>query len=217
MEKVSGRRKTSMIKLRFIIIFILSIMPLGISFPQGTNTQYNVSSQAIENGFEKAMEKIEDEKNKEQEQLKFDLQLKLNTAVEDWISKKSDEKKWGINQFVHQKWEYLTEFGPRIHQDYYLRDYVYEIISKDIVESGSLINPYQGYLAVNEKLFVEMYHNPNASNIENYLFTVTTPIKINFQYNGSKFKPADAKYNVSNIEQGWPEEIKKKLSIFLRK
>ena len=200
-----------MIKLRFTILIIILIVPIGVSFSEEINKQDNVSSQAIENGFEKATERIENKKRNDLEKLKSELQSKLNTTVEAWIFVKNNEKAKVIDQAVDQNWESVTGSGSGIHQDYFLSDYVYEIVSKDILETGSLVNPYAGYLMVNEKLFVETYYHPDVSHIDDHLFIITTPIKITFQYKDGNFKPADVKYGVTNIEKGWPVEAKKKL------
>ncbi|MCX5697214.1 MAG: hypothetical protein NTU54_04505 [Candidatus Omnitrophica bacterium] len=204
-----------MVKLRFIIILIFLIVPIGSIFSEEINKPNNSASQTIENGFEKAMEKIENKKRNEQEKLKSELQPKLNTAVEAWISAKSDEREKGIDRPVEQNWVSSTGVVPGTRQDYFLSGYIYEIVSKDIVESGSLVSPYAGYLSVNEKLFVETYYHPDNSHIDDHLYVIKTPIKINFQYNDGNFKPADVKKDVTTIEKGWPEEVKKKLVGFL--
>ena len=198
-----------MSKVSFIIILMLSIIaPVNKGLAQEEAKPENPSPETIGEGFEKAIKKIETERQKAQEELKQTLGFKFNVATEDWLSKKKDERQRGLNQFVEQKWEDLLEFGPKMHYDYYLRDYRYEITRMDVFKTESLTNPYSGSLSVNEILFVEMYHLPSISYREDFLYTVTTPIEVKFGYQQDQFIPTDVGYAKTVMEKGWPESVR---------
>lgn len=206
-----GERPKDMVKLRYIIVLILFILPLDASLSQESSKPQSSSTETIGQGFEKAMKNIETEKQKAWEELKLSLQSKLNKAIADWISAKEKEKAQGLNQFIEQTWENIPKYGPRVHYDYYLRDYDYQIVSSDIVKTDSLVSPYTGYLCVIEKLYAEIYHSPDVSFRDDFLYTVLTPIKVKFEYNGNDFIPSDIKYEDSTMENSWSEDVKREV------
>jgi hypothetical protein len=202
-----------MLKLSLIIILLLSIISFNTGFSQETTATVpeTLSPDTIGQGVEKAIRNIEAEKEKAQETLKLNLQSKLKKAIDDWILAKKEEKALWLNKFVEQEWEFIPKFGPRGHYDYYLRSFNYEIGSSDIVKTDSLVSPYIGYLEVSERLYAERYHSPHVSYREDFLYTIRTPMRIKFEYNGADFMPVDVKCLDSAMENSWPEEVRKEV------
>ncbi|OGX19410.1 MAG: hypothetical protein A3K83_00510 [Omnitrophica WOR_2 bacterium RBG_13_44_8b] len=198
-----------MVKLLNLIILILLILPHDVCLSQEPAKPESLSPETIGQGFEKAMKNIETEKLKALEELKVDLRTKLDQAIADWILAKKEEKAPWINKIVEQNWEFIPKYGPRAHYDYYLRGFDYRIISSDIVKTESLVSPYVGRLSVLEQLYAEMYHSPDVSFRDNFLYTVTTPIKVKFEYNGSDFVAVETEYEDSGMENAWPEGVKR--------
>lgn len=199
-------------KFLLIATLILSIMPFGSALCQeATKPAEDLSPEIIGQGFEKAMRTIEAEKQRAEEELKLRLRSRLDEAIDDWILAKEEERRRGLNQFVKQEWEDIPKYGPRSHYDYYLRDYEYEITGSDIVKTESLVNTYIGFLTVIERLYAEMFHSPNVSYRDDFLYTVTTPIRVKFEYKGGDFIPTDIKYYDSEMENSWPQEVKSEI------
>lgn len=160
-------------------------------------------SEAIQEAFQKAINDVEAVKIKEHEVLKEALRVKLDEAVKEWLSSQEKEKSAQLNKLVEQEWEKLFEFGPYVHYDYFLRDYSYQEVSRDIVKTESMVFPYAGIFEAREKLFVERTHLPGASYREQFLFTVTAPVKVKYEYREGEFVFIDSEYGRPKIEAKW--------------
>jgi hypothetical protein len=108
---------------------------------------------------------------------------------------------------VDQNWEALNPFGDPAHYNYILRDFAYEVGGGDIVKTDSLITPYKGYIELIEKLYVERYHTPDASDPSIFFYTMTTLMKVNFEYRENGFVFTNIQNLQSRLDQGWPKEI----------
>jgi len=190
-----------MIRPVIVIIAIFSFLPCGVCFSQPLNQTETAESVSI--GLEEAIKKIEAQKEREHKKLASDLQAGLDVAVKDWFAEQENRRKKGLNEVVEQQWENLTEFGPRIHRTYYLRDFSYTLINMDIIKTESVVGAYKAVMNAEEKLFAERYHAPDVSYPEDFYYTVTTPVTVNFEYYNGRFVVSATEYGKSSIEQGW--------------
>lgn len=149
------------------------------------------------------MKKIDAEKEREYRKLAVDLRAKLDLAAEDWFMNQEKKRDEELDTLIEQEWENLSEFGPRIHRNYYLRDYSYILINKDIIKTQSIIGAYKAVMNIREKLFAERYHSPDATYPEDFYYTVTTPLRVDFEYYDGKFVVKTTEYGESSIEPGW--------------
>lgn len=196
---------------RIFIIIVFSLLPYSVclSQPDNQTEENNISSEgkplteSVKNGFEEAIKKIDAQKENDNKKIAESLQAKLDLAVQDWISQQKKKRSLELNTIIEQHWENLTEFGPRIHRNYYLRDFSYTIINMDVIKSNSMIDPYKAVMNLTEKLFAERYHSPDVTYPEDYYYTVTTPIKVNFEYYNDKFVVTGVEDAKASIDQGW--------------
>ncbi len=194
-----------------IIIAVFFFSPCHTSFCQpvnqardtGIHSEERELSESVKKGFEEALRKIDAEKEKEDKKLSVDLQEKFNLAVKDWLNDQKKKRNKELNTMITQQWENLSEFGPRIHYDYYLRDYSYIVINMDITKTLSIINAYKAVMNVQENLFAEKYHSSDVTYPENFYYTVTTPVRVDFEYGDGKFVVTASEYGRSSIEPGW--------------
>lgn len=186
---------------RIIIIAILSLLPCSPCFSQPVEEE--PLSESVQKGFEEAIQKLDAEKQKEHKKIAAELQVKLDVAVQDWLSQQKSKRNRQLNTIIEQQWENFTEFGPRIHRSYYLRDYSYTIINVDIVKTESMIGAYKAAMNVTEKLFAERYHSPDVTYPQDFYYTVTMPIRVSFEYYNDKFVVTTTEYGKGSIDPGW--------------
>ena len=158
--------------------------------------------------FEKAMREIAADKEKEQEKMLAMLKEKLSAASQEWIAEANKKWEGNLNQYVEQNWETLGIFGVTPHSDYYLRDFEYIENGIDIIKTDSLMVPYKGYVNLTEKLYVEQYHTPDASDVAIFFYTFTDPIIVSFEYRGDRFALASVEHGTVRLDQGWPRTIR---------
>ena len=172
-----------------------------------------VNAHDIQKAFEKAMKDIEKERG-EKEKARVDLvKASFKEEVERWLSAAKAKEAAGLNNLVDQQWEQLQEFGPYVHYDYYLRDFEFIVRTNDIIKTDTLLSPYRGYMDLVEKRYAERYHTPDISYINNFLFTVTTPMKVNFEYRDDKFVMINTEVGKETIENAWPRSVKEKFKL----
>ncbi|MFA5156059.1 MAG: type III pantothenate kinase [Candidatus Omnitrophota bacterium] len=186
---------------KFILIAIFSLLSYSVCFSQPFEEK--PLSESVKKGFEEAIQKLDAEKQKEHKKIAAELQAKLDTAVQDWVNQQKSKRNRELNTIIEQQWENLTEFGPRIHRSYYLRDYSYTIINVDIVKTESMIGAYKAVMNVTEKLFAERYHSPDVTYPQDFYYTVTTPVRVNFEYYHDKFVVTTTEYGKGSIDPGW--------------
>jgi hypothetical protein len=186
---------------RVFIIIIFSFLPCSVCLSQSDN-----QTESVKKGFEEAIKTIDAQKEQDNKKIAAGLQAKLDSAVQDWISQQKKKMSLELNTIIEQHWENLTEFGPRIHRNYYLREFSYTIINMDVLKSNSMIDPYKAVINLTEKLFTERYHSPDVTYPEDYYYTVTTPIKVNFEYYNDKFVVTGVEDSKGSIDQGWRRE-----------
>ncbi len=199
---------------RIFIIIVFFLLPCSVclSHPDNQTEGENLSSgekpltESVKKGFEEAIKTIDAQKEKDNKKIAAGLQAKLGSAVQDWISQQKKKRSLELNTIIEQHWENLTEFGPRIHRNYYLRDFSYTVINMDVLKSNSMIDPYKAVINLTEKLFAERYHSPDVTYPEDYYYTVTTPIKVNFEYYNDKFVVTGVEDGKGSIDQGWRKQ-----------
>ncbi len=187
---------------RIFIIIVFSLLPYGVCLSQ----EEKPITESVRKGFEEALKTIDAQKEEDNKKIAAGLQAKLDLAVQEWISQKKKKRTLELNTIIEQHWENLTEFGPRTHRNYYLRDFSYTIINMDIIKSNSMIDPYKAVMNIKEKLFAERYHSPDVTYPEDYYYTVTTPIKVNFEYYNDKFVVTGVEDGKGSIDQSWRRE-----------
>lgn len=188
----------------FIILFLFSL-GWNFCFSQGADP-----SVEIEAAIEKAIKKVYKDKAQEEEVMVAGLEGKLKSTIKEWITKMKSEKDPQMHQLISQNWELLSKFGPRIHYNYYLRGYDYIESEADIVKTDSILGPYKGYSKITEIIYAEREHPVGASDISQFFYTVSTPIKVNFDYKKEGFIFANAERGELSLKQGWPEEMVKR-------
>lgn len=188
-----------------ILIFILS------NWGSYCFSQEEGSPQEIELAIEKAIKNVYKDKARQEEALIADLEEKLKGAVREWIAREKSQRDPEMLKLIDQKWELLSKFGPRIHYNYYLRGYDYVENESDIIKTNSLLVPYKGYLKVTEILYVQREHPSAASDVSQFFYTASTPIKISFDYKKDGFVFVNAERGELSLNQGWPEEMLKRI------
>ena len=195
----------------FIILFLFS-GEWSFCFSQGADQKMALqgnSSQEIESAIEKAIKKVYKDKAQQEEVMIAALEGKLKSAVIEWISKIKGQKDLEMHQLISQSWELLFKFGPRIHYNYYLRGYDYLESEADIIKTDSILGPYKGYSKITEIIYAQREHPVGASDMSQFFYTVTTPIKVNFDYRKDGFIFVNAERGELSLKQGWPQEMVK--------
>lgn len=188
----------------FIILFLFSGR-WSLCFSQGADP-----SVEIEAAIEKAIKKVYKDKAQEEEVMVAGLEGKLKSTIKEWIAKMKSEKDPQMHQLISQSWELLSKFGPRVHYNYYLKGYDYLENEADIVKTDSILGPYKGYSKITEIIYAEREHPVGASDISRFFYTITTPIKVNFDYKKEGFIFVSAERGELSLKQGWPEEMVKR-------
>ena len=205
------------VKKSFILLIAIPVFINfgGLSFSQESNDQSAKKEEAqtenvaqMQQAFEKAMRQIAADKEKEEAKTLVMLKEKLSVAAHGWISTEMKKREGGLNKFVEQNWEILIKFGDPAHYDYYLRDFAYAQGASDIIKTDSLTTPYRAVVNVTERLYVERYHTPDASDVTMFFYTFTNPMKVYFEYNDNRFVFASTEIGDVHLDQGWPREIK---------
>lgn len=174
--------------------------------------QEDDSSEIIERAVTRAIKDADKDKMAEEEALIAKLNQGLNEAIEGWLLKEKEAKELEMNKLVSQNWEQLSDFGPRVHSNYYLRGYDYRREDSDIIKTSSLLSsPYKAYLKITEMLYVEKEHAVNISDVKQFFYTVTTPIKANFDYKDGRFVFIGAERSNPSLSQGWSDEVLNRL------
>jgi len=198
----------------FISLFIIfsPLLLINNSFPQSTDETpagkgTNMAAAEMQAAFEKAMKQIAADKEKEDAKTLEMLKEKLHAAAHEWVSSETRKREGGLNKLVEQKWEVLIKFGDPAHYDYYLRDFVYAQGGSDIIKTDSLTTPYKAVINVTEKLYVERYHTPDASDVTVFFYTFTNPLKVHFEYRDNRFVFTNTEGGDVHLDQGWPRQI----------
>jgi len=193
------------------LIVIFLCLPLVSVFPQNTSNPADqesvltesVSSDTITKAVEKAINETEAAKEKKNAELSAQIKLKLDQAVNAWISQAKQDKASDLNKLLHENWKNIITVTLPIPNDYYLRDFEYLIAKQDCVKSDSIISPYEAEVIITEKLYVEGYHAPGISDVSPYLYTISRPITINLKYSQDDFMVTDTDFGHLDISSGW--------------
>jgi len=200
--------------MRNAILLISILYSLGLFFLPKYNFAQNVeklpdkdkiSSSDIREAFENAMRNIEQEKSKKQSETAAKLNSELNSAINKWLDAKKSEKNSQLNNFVDQKWENLLLTGPRFHYNYTLKDFKYIQEKTDISATQFLNTSHVGTVDIIEKLYVDKEHPANRSDfkVEDFFYTVTSHLKLTFEYRDQAFELVNVVTGQQSINQGW--------------
>ncbi len=203
--------------LSIAVVFILASSSAAFSQDAGPEAGKDqapgISAHDMQKAFEKAIKDVEKEKA-EKERLKVEsVKANFRDEAQKWLAAAVEKEAAGLNDFVEQQWEWIQDFGPYVHYDYYLKDFEFIENTADIIRTDTLISPYRGYVSLIEKRYVERYHTPDISYIDNFLFTVTTPMKVNFEYRKDRFVFINIEKGKETIENIWPRRVKDKFKM----
>lgn len=172
--------------------------------PKASAQDKSVNPEAIGQAFKDAIHHVEGEKTQQRKVVASDLEAQLSIAIRDWLSLQHEKKASELQKLIDQRWETLQEsFGDPRHYNYYLRGFAYVISRKDVLETTSLIAPYKATLQFVEKLYVTRYYPPHISYPEQFRYTVTTPIEVEFEYQGEQFLVTRTDRGQTSIAKGW--------------
>jgi len=198
----------------FIAIFLLNSSG-NVCFsqrPEQKAAQVESLPEEIERAVTKAIKDVDKDKIAQEEALLVSIQEKFQSAVDQWMANAKAQKELEVGKLVNQNWEQLSQFGPRIHQIYYLRGYAYSKGDTDIIKTNSMLaTPYKAYLKATETLYVQKEHPAGASDVTQFFYTVTTPLKLNFDYKKDKFVLIGVERVDPSLIKGWPQAIADKL------
>jgi len=166
-------------------------------------TSREVLTKSIEEAIKKAIKDLDEEKAREQEVNARELSVKLVSAMDDWFSKIKGERTKELNKLQHHDWSELKKFPSPLPHDYYLKSFTYMLKKSDIALTNSIVNPYKASVRIDEKLYIEGYHSTDAADIEQYHFTVITPIDLQLEYRDNMFTIVETKYGQPVMERGW--------------
>jgi membrane-associated HD superfamily phosphohydrolase len=192
-----------------LLIVVFLCLPLVSAFPQNTSNPADqesvltesVSSDTITKAVEKAINETETAKEKKNAELSAQIRLKLDQAVNAWISQAKQDKASDLNKLLHENWKNIVTVTLPIPNDYYLRDFEYLIAKQDCVKSDSIITPYEAEVIITEKLYVEGYHAPGISDVSPYLYTISRPITINLKYSQDDFVISNTEFGPLDISR----------------
>jgi len=223
-------RKTKIYTFITAILFIF----WGISFAQDvaqeetsataaeekTNPQKQIPApepltiESIKQAFQEAIQELDAGKKQEEEKLAAELKDNIKITACEWISAAEKGRESELDKLAHSEWNDLGKVRQPIQfpipTDYHLRNYAYILRKSDVFKTESMIAVYKGTIEITENLYIEMVHSANATSIDPYLYTATRTIAIDAEYAGDKFNISDVAYGNVLLQQGWPQEIKKK-------
>lgn len=166
-------------------------------------TSRDILTQSIEDAVKKAIKDTEAENAREQEINARELSVKLVSAMDDWFSGIKEGRTKELNKLQHHDWSELKKFPSPLPYDYYLKKFTYTITKSDIALTDSIVNPYKAFVTIEEKLYVEGYHSTDAADVNQYHFTVITPIDLQLEYRDGMFSIVETKYGQPVMERGW--------------
>ncbi len=162
-----------------------------------------IEASELELAVEKAIRKLEKDREFKERQFVEELKSKLRLAVQEWISSESRKRQGELDKIIQQNWQLYPNAVTAGRYDYYLRDFKYSIGNSDIIKTGSLVSPYKAYFDVDESLYAERRHPSNASYPKEYLFKAVTPIAVVFDYRGGEFAVAEVEKANIIFTRGW--------------
>jgi hypothetical protein len=196
-------------------IFVFGSCTFVFSQGEQTKTNAELSSsqellkQSVEEAIKKAVKDIEVEKAKEKEVLAKELETDLTTVINTWITEAKGDKTQELNKLQHRDWSELKKFPSPLPYDYYLRNFTYTIIKADVLNTNSMVSPYKAFVNIEEALYLERYHSPDAAYVEQYYSTVFTPIELLLEYRDDNFVIIEVKRGQLTMERGWPNKQSK--------
>ena len=151
--------------------------------------------------YEAQVTRLESEKGMAEEGL---LKEKLGSAAEAWLGSAREKLVSLRDKLIHPARKELPDF-PEPYDWCYLRGYYFHEKNIDIIKTGSPTKPYAGCVNIEENLYVEKIQTPDISDIADLLYTVSTPIKLNFEYREGTFVYINEEYGRPEVRKGWPE------------
>jgi deoxyribodipyrimidine photolyase-like uncharacterized protein len=184
----------------FIILFLAAVF---FTIYDNKIFSEEISLEAIKKTVKEAIREIQQEEIKKQEEFSAELNIKLDAAIEDWIISQKKLLAPSLNQLLRERWEMLKKRTTPIPYEYYLRDYAYFVVKKDIFKTDSISAPYKALIEIIEEKYIERYHSPDIGNVKEYLHTVVRPMQIDAEYRQDNFLITGATDGAIYIAPGW--------------
>lgn len=191
--------------------FYCAVIGAGVALAQDNSQPGQPASPSLP--FEQALRKEEARRAEERQRLALKYKNQLNQFVDDWIARETAEKNSRLNQVIDQNWEKLV-FDPnfnftRLHYDYYLRGFDFNVQHTEIRETESLSAPIKAQAIITETVYAERYHTPDISNVDPFYTTVVTRITLDMEYRQDNFVLTNQTSKVTTLDKGAPDRIKK--------
>jgi len=167
------------------------------------DTSRDILTKSIEEAVKNAIKDIETENAREQEVNARELSVRLVSAMDDWFSGTKEGRTKELNKLQHHDWSELKKFPSPLPHDYYLKSFTYTLKKSDIALTDSIVNPYKAFVEIEEKLYLEGYHSSDAADVNQYRFTVFTPIDLQLEYRDGMFTIIETKSGQPVMERGW--------------
>jgi hypothetical protein len=186
--------------------FIISLAMIFFLLAFGGNIfaeEEKISLESIKKAVKEAIKEGQAEEQQKQEQLSLELKTKLDATMDDWLADQGRILAAQLNQLKHDSWATLNTRVTPVPYDYYLRDWSYFLVKKDISKTDSFVTPYKGVVEVIEERYVERYHSSDTANIKDYLHTIRRPLTINLEYRQDNLIITNVKEGELSIVAGW--------------
>lgn len=148
-----------------------------------------------------ALQKAQAERERAEQALGARLSGELQRALQAWINAASAEKTTQLNKPVDQRWELLRDMPP-VRYEYTLNEFRYAVGRYDVLKTQSVLAPYKAEAQLVETLHVTRYHPSHISDPAAFLYTVTTPVSMAFEYRDGRFVVTRAERGQSLLTQG---------------
>ncbi|MDD4955541.1 MAG: hypothetical protein PHP17_05850 [Candidatus Omnitrophica bacterium] len=191
----------------YLILAFCFCQPVFAEAPEApqksADTSRDALARSIEEAVKKAIKDVEAQNAKEREVNARELSLKLVSAMDGWFSGVNAQRTKELNKLQHRDWSELKKFPSPLPYDFYLKNFSYILQKSDIALTDSIVNPYKAFVRIEERLFVEGYHSTDAAYLEQYHYTVITPIDLQLEYRDNMFTIVETRYGQPIMERGW--------------
>lgn len=208
--------KYKLIPITIILILILAYCNLAHSQDERKGLSFNMEefSSTITDSFKKAIQEADEEKSAQKEQEEQRISLELDNFINKWIDERKAQRSSELNGLIDQDARGIFVKPPQAF-NYYLRDFSYSLIDKNIEESNSISYPYKATLVINEALYMEqapLIADPRSDH--QYTGAIDKEIKLQYDKDISQWQVASIENSKVSLAKGWPQNIKSKLSTY---
>lgn len=171
-------------------------------------------SDVLSRSFKTAIETADEEKALEKAKRDEEAKRQLNALIDGWIKAQQAKREGEMNTVIEQDWEDILTTAPR-YVTYYLRDFSYTVQDKDIIDTNSIISPYEATIVIKELLYVEqapLMAEPRSK----YQFIADTDITMSLAYDKetARWQIMNTNNRMLDLRKGWPKEITAKVGTY---